>query len=593
MRSSSVATFCFASLASLGTFAAAQAAPERTELVSELQVVSTSRTGDGESTAETAHSISRDGRFVVFASFVDGLVPGHEVTQLQTIGLFLRDRLTGTTTLLHYNGRPIGAAEGSISDDGRFVAFVTFPQTLGLPFSQTEQVFVFDTQTGTLKLLSAGLNHTLANGGSLQPMISGDGFHVVYTSDASNLVSGDTNQARDVFVSDRLSGATRRVSVTSNGKQGAALFDSQTGYISRTGRYVTFESFNTFTANAPSGGFKVYLADLSTGRVELESVNSRGAPADSDCSGSSVSEDGRFVAFASQASNLAPAGAVSGNPSQIYVRDRQSGTTLLASISSAGEAESLSAQTARISDSGRYVVFTAGGGNLEPHDTNNQADVYVHDMRTGSTHRVSIASDGSQADGPSRFPYSISSDDRWIAFNSQAGNLVSDDLNGNGDVFVHENVPRTVLRVNAGGPALTDHLGRQWVADRGFNTGQTSRVSATIANTSDQALYLDQRFDAPTSPELHYQFAVPAGRYLVRLHFAETAPGNFAAGRRVFDVKIEGSTVLNAFDVFAAVGARRALVKEFETTVADGTLDIDFRHRKENPIIAAIEIIQL
>ena len=103
---------------------------------------------------------------------------------------------------------------------------------------------------------------------------------------------------------------------------------------------------------------------------------------------------------------------------------------------------------------------------------------------------------------------------------------------------------------------------------------------------------LDQRYDAVGGAELHYQFAVPNGTYLVRLHFAENYVPNFHAGARVFDVDVEGVRRYSGLDIYAQVGGHAALVLETNATVINGSLTIDFHHEVENPLINAIEVIQ-
>jgi len=153
-------------------------------------------------------------------------------------------------------------------------------------------------------------------------------------------------------------------------------------------------------------------------------------------------------------------------------------------------------------------------------------------------------------------------------------------------------LPQTIIRVNAGGSSYVDSLGRSWLSDRGFNTGVVSKYTAAITGTSDPALYQDQRYDAVGGAELHYQFAVPNGTYLVRLHFAENYVPNFHAGARVFDVDVEGVRRYSGLDIYAQVGGHAALVLETNATVINGSLTIDFHHEVENPLINAIEVIQ-
>lgn len=148
------------------------------------------------------------------------------------------------------------------------------------------------------------------------------------------------------------------------------------------------------------------------------------------------------------------------------------------------------------------------------------------------------------------------------------------------------------IRVNAGGPALIDSKGQVWVADHSYNTDFTNSTTAPIAGTVDDALYQTERWDYTTSPELKYNLAVPNGIYQVRLHFAEIYGLTSFPGGRIFDVNIENDQVLDNLDIFAQVGANKALIKEFATTVNDSQLTIDFLHgAANNPKISAIEII--
>jgi hypothetical protein len=162
------------------------------------------------------------------------------------------------------------------------------------------------------------------------------------------------------------------------------------------------------------------------------------------------------------------------------------------------------------------------------------------------------------------------------------------------DVFVHE-LPATTasaIRINAGGVAYTDRGGLHWRADSGFNTGNVANSSAPIRGTVDGLLYQSIRWDDAPAPDLQYKFAVPNGRYLVKLHFAKTNPRRGYKGARVFDVDIEGSMRFDNIDVFAQSGGiNTALVKSSVVNVIDGQLNILFRHQVRSPIISAIEVL--
>ena len=152
--------------------------------------------------------------------------------------------------------------------------------------------------------------------------------------------------------------------------------------------------------------------------------------------------------------------------------------------------------------------------------------------------------------------------------------------------------PVAHLRVNTGGGSFIDTIGSVWDADNSYNTGNTYISSNSISATSDDALYQSERWDPASSPELAYTFAVENADYDVVLHFAEIYSGAMSTGARVFDVSLEGTKVLDNFDIYSEVGGNSALTKIFTTTVSDGALDILFTHEVENPKISAIEVIQ-
>jgi hypothetical protein len=158
-------------------------------------------------------------------------------------------------------------------------------------------------------------------------------------------------------------------------------------------------------------------------------------------------------------------------------------------------------------------------------------------------------------------------------------------------VSVTSTTATAVYRINAGGTTFTDSLGQVWSADQSFNTGAAVSFTAAINGTVDDQLYQTERYDPPAAPELQYSLPVANGAYTVKLHFAETYNLTQAVGARVFDVLLEGVVALNDFDIFAQAGANTALVKSFEVSVNDGTLNIQFVHGVENPKINAIEVL--
>ncbi len=267
------------------------------------------------------------------------------------------------------------------------------------------------------------------------PDISADGRYVVFESQSSNLVAGDTNNLSDIFLRDTQTGTTTRVSVSSSGAQ-ATEEQSRSPVISADGRYVAFSSgASNLVAGDTNDRFDVFLHDTQTGITTRVSVSSSGEQGTSGSYPQDISADGRYVAFSSYASNLV-AGDTNGNRN-IFLRDIQTGETSLVSVDLAGEAGANGSEHPAISANGRYVVFQSRSSNLVVGDTNGKQDVFLRDMQTGVTTRISVSSSGTQASSDCRDPV-ISDDGRYVVFQSGATDLVAGDVNGVQDIFLHD-----------------------------------------------------------------------------------------------------------------------------------------------------------
>jgi PKD repeat protein/Tol biopolymer transport system component len=337
------------------------------------------------------------------------------------------------------------SAYPSISADGRYVAFWSNASNLvGSDTNDEGDVFTYDRQTGQTTRVSIASDGTQGDDSSYEPSISADGRYVAFKSDASNLVTDDTNNAQDVFVNDRQTGQTTRVSVASDGAQANSL--SYWPSISANGRYVAFTSLaNNLVSGDTNNADDIFVHDRQTGQTTPVSVASDGTQGNARSIMPSISADGRYVAFFSDASNL-----VSGDTNDymdVFVHDRQTGQTSRVSVASDGTQGNNGSFAPSISADGRYVAFFSDASNLVSGDTNDYMDVFVHDRQTGQTSRVSVASDGTQGNSIS-FDPSISADGRYIAFTSVASNLVSDDSNGDWDIFVHDQQTGQTSRVS-------------------------------------------------------------------------------------------------------------------------------------------------
>jgi len=333
-------------------------------------------------------------------------------------------------------------------------AMSTRASLLGLGVSVLVAGSGFAQVTQRVSLTWRGLQ---ANGGSRDATVSADGRHVAFRSDASNLVRNDTNGIADVFVRDLLTGMTERVSVASGGTQsnGGSTFPS----ISADGRFVAFGSDATnLVAGDTNVTLDVFVRDRLAGTTERVSVGSSGIEANDRSLLPSISADGRYVVFGSSASNLV-AGDTNGAP-DIFIRDRQAGTTERVGVGSGGEEPDFGAAYGRISADGRYVAFWSFATNLVSGDTNGFWDVFVLDLQTGTIERVSVDSLEQEGDEDS-IDASISSDGRFVVFQSQASNLVAGDTNGNRDVFVRDRSNGTTQRVSVDS-AGAQAIGTSW-----------------------------------------------------------------------------------------------------------------------------------
>lgn len=339
------------------------------------------------------------------------------------------------------------SSRAEISSDGRYVTFTSVGSNLVAgDTNNATDTFVHDRLTGNITRVSLASGGGQGNSFSDSPSISSDGRYVVFTSLSSNLVAGDTNSNYDIFIYDRQTGTSRRVSVATGGIESNNF--SVGGSISDDGNFVAFVSGSSnLIANDTNGLIDIFVKELLTGITTRVSIPSGGVlESNGNSSATSISVDGRYITFISGASNL-----VSGDTNgfdDAFVHDRVTGNTTRISIASDGsEANGDSGGYPGTSDDGRYVVFSSTASNLVIGDINGFEDIFVHDRNTGVTNRVSVATNGSESDSGSTYPV-ISADGRYIAFESDAGNLVTGDTNLTNDIFVHDRITATTSRIS-------------------------------------------------------------------------------------------------------------------------------------------------
>ena len=312
----------------------------------------------------------------------------------------------------------------SMSPDGRYVAFASTSNNLDpLDPQNTLDVYWRDLEAGTTTVVSKSSGGVLGDASSTHPAISRDGKFVAYASNATNLVAGDTNGNRDVFLFEVATGTTTRVSIDGAGNEGDGI--SEDPAISADGTKIAFTSAATnLVAGDVNARNDVFVRDTSTGTTVRVSVDSSGLEANSNSSVPAISADGNLVVFLSVANNLVPADT--NHRRDVFVHDCTTGMTTRVNLGAGGvEADSESFQP-NISGDGRVVAFRSIAANLVPGDVNQKFDAFAVDVATGALERVSVASDGSEGDRDTMERPALSYDGRFVVFTSASTNLVDD-----------------------------------------------------------------------------------------------------------------------------------------------------------------------
>ncbi|MBI5295146.1 MAG: S-layer homology domain-containing protein [Chloroflexi bacterium] len=336
------------------------------------------------------------------------------------------------------------SGRSSISADGRYVAFESGATNLvDGDTNDAPDIFLHDRVTGETTRVSLAWDGQQANGGSNYAAVSGDGRYVAFISSATNLVQGDTNGVDDVFVRDRQAGTTIRVSVSSLGEQGNNHSDRSPA-LSANGRFVAFLSEASNLVDGDNNLMvDAFVHDLQGGSTERVSVSSDEVEAEGSVWDLSISADGNFAAFSSRSTNL-----VSGdnnNSWDVFVRDRAAGTTTRVTVNSNGEEADRGGGEPDISANGRYVVFSSAANNLMSEDNNGYPQVFRHDRQTGATTLVSSYEDYGPLVGWGEVPV-VSADGRYVAFEFDEK---GDGLPGR-QIYLHDCVTGATMSVAPG-----------------------------------------------------------------------------------------------------------------------------------------------
>ncbi|MGH2753697.1 MAG: hypothetical protein ACRDLB_04625 [Actinomycetota bacterium] len=458
-----------------GALAQAYERPGTTVLISRSLRVGQSVGDSGFGSA----SISGDGHYVAYASQDNTIVlpdtnPGSDI--------FVYDRVTGRNIVASVDSNGLqgttipstpGNRETNLSLDGRTVAFTSSAPNLVVGDTNlADDVFVRDLHDGVTSRVSISSEGDEANGPSDDASVSADGRFVAFSSGATNLVPNDTNEGWDVFLRDL---RRERTILISQGPEGTPARSAPSGpegrlsfcpSINGSGRYVSFSSGASNLIEGDTNGLPdVFLYDRATRETEIVSVASDGSHIDGvapgvgsggdTCAaqGKAISASGRYVAFDSGASDLVPNDS---GQNDVFVRDRVGGRTERVSVSGTGAQANGTSALGSISPDGRFVAFSSLAGNLVPDDRTtdlanapfgapSDADVFVHDRRTGTTESVSLGG----SDGDLEIPLSevcgsgggdISQDGRYVAFQT-CRSFSENDRNSGFDSYLRHRGP--------------------------------------------------------------------------------------------------------------------------------------------------------
>jgi Tol biopolymer transport system component len=339
-----------------------------------------------------------------------------------------------------------GSYAPCISANGRYVAFYSSAENL-VPDDNnaTKDVFRKDLQTGAMVRCSTKANGDQVSGASAFPSISADGRYVAFSSDAATLVPGDGNGKQDIFRKDLQTGAIVLCSTDSGGNEGNG--SSYTCSISADGRYVAFysDASDLLGAGNDTNGFQdIFRKDLQTGAIVRCSSNAAWGQSNGPSYQPSISADGRYVAFESDATNLVLPNMNAFR--DVYRKDVQTGAIVRCSTSSGGaEGNNGGSSYASISSDGKFVAFESDATNLVGGDTNITRDIFRKNLQTGTTVCCSTRASGVEGNYAS-YAASISADGRYVAFHSASDNLVSGDDNTFSDIFRKDLQAGTIVR---------------------------------------------------------------------------------------------------------------------------------------------------
>ncbi len=383
---------------------------------------------------------SDDKRFIGFFSTASNLVVG-DTNALSDV--FIRDRGLSTTKLVSVGlgGNPANGAShgGYVAASGSHVGFVSGAFNLVTGDNNAkDDIFVYDVGSGAVERVSVATGGAEANGSSDAAIVSDDGRFVAFESDATNLVTGDTNAVTDVFLRDRVQNTTIRVSVGAGGAQGNAL--SRRPHLSGDGRFVVYESDATNLVASDTNGVRdIFLYTVSSQVTVRLSETSSAVQGNALSDRAVMSSTGLYGVFRSASSNL-----VTGDTNNLIDLFRVGNSTPRELLRLASVQTSFGLARASISTNGNIVAAESLDTFGKSIDQNNASDIFVWDLSTipaAAPNLISCTSSGSAANGASIGPF-LTSDGSHILYRSSATNLNGiTDTNGFADVFLSRVLP--------------------------------------------------------------------------------------------------------------------------------------------------------
>jgi Tol biopolymer transport system component len=454
------------------------------------------------------HALSADGKFIAFVTSTN------PATISSSRGLVLRFSLdTSLTDIVHTNAAVTYASAAEdihnldVSPDGRFIAYIANNATSNL--GTATSIYLWDSQTGTNTLISATTNNSASASAICDwPSVDATGRYVAFLSSAPDLVTNSLSGQYHVYLRDVQSGVTSLLDGDTNGI-GSSLSPLTVPRLSAGGNIIALESPDAgIVANDRNHDFDVFLRDTVTGSVELVSAHHPTLPSDSAngpsaASTFSLSTDGRYVAFTSDADNLV--GNDSNGVRDIFVRDLVTGTTVMASVDANTNAANAPSIEPAISGNGRYVAFSSFADNLAPNDANRAQDVFVRDLQSGTRILVSANTTGTAPGNNASYSPQISNDGRFVLFLSTATDIAAGSFTGNGDLFLRDMqlnttyaLTTTGIRVAAMTPdgryvafnPLSPHLLYLWDTQVGGRVLTNTQVTADAIGISPNGFHI-------------------------------------------------------------------------------------------------------